>query len=185
MDDIEQIDSEISPKRTLTDEFEHPTEPKEPQTDEIEPKRTHYTQTEIEMTQGLIDEGYSTREIATKMNRTVSGIRNLRRRLDLTSKIEERLPTLREQEKDLETNLQELTILSEIRSKAVKDLQHQKVELTEQVTALEEEQANLKHLVDYYRNHREEVLHELRTLMQNEADLIGIQKILQWLEGIK
>ena len=153
MDDIEHIDSEITPKRT------------------------HYTRTEIETIQTLIDEGCSTRDIAATMGRTVSGIRNLRRRLDLISKTEKRLPTLREQEKDLETSLQKLR-------DTTKYLQYRKEELTRQVTALEKEQTNLKPLVDYYRNHREEALQELRTLMRSEADLIGIQKVFQWLEGI-
>lgn len=95
-------------KRTPTNESEQASKQNERIQAAPKTKRTHYTQTEIETIRGLVDEGYSTREIATKTNRTLSGIRNLRRRLDLISKTEKRLPTLREQEKDLEISIQEL-----------------------------------------------------------------------------
>lgn len=154
--------------------------------DEIEPKRTHYTQTEIEVIQGLIYEGDSTREIATKMNRTISGIKNLKRRLKLTHKTinetQNEISSLQKMRDILEEKIIDQRITLAILEPQIHAREAKLKDLKTQVQTLEEEQANLKPLVDYYRNHREEALQELRALMQNEADLITIQKIFQWLE---
>jgi len=60
-----------------------PTTEKEPGPNQKTTLRTHYTKTEMEMIQKLAEEGASNREIAIKMNRTVSGIRALRHKRGL------------------------------------------------------------------------------------------------------
>jgi len=152
-------ENEQTPKNT--DEFEQA----------LKPKRTHYTKAEIETIQGLMDEEYSTREIAIITNRTVSGIRNLKRRLNLTYKTQD-----------------EITALTTERDALIMET----LELESRLEALNQETANqetlkkdcleLKKAVDLYKAHGNQIRGELEALVRSQADAIAIQKIFQWLK---
>ena len=59
-----------------------------------------YTHEEINQIQALIDEGLTNRDIATRLNRSEAGIRNIRHRTKLKKHTTKSLQTLLQQEKE-------------------------------------------------------------------------------------
>ena len=60
-----------------------------------------YTQEEIHEIQALIDEGLTNKQIATRLNRSEAGIRNIRHRTKLKTQAKKTLQTLLQKEKEL------------------------------------------------------------------------------------
>jgi len=60
-----------------------------------------YTPEEIQQIQALIDEGLTNREIATKLDRSKAGIRNIRHRIQLTVNTQKSLQSLIHEEKEV------------------------------------------------------------------------------------
>ena len=117
-----------------------------------------------------------------KMNRTVSGIKNLKRRLKHTQKIQNESISLQKMRDTIEEEIIDQRITLALLKPQIEAHETNLKELTSQAQTLEEELVNLKPLVDYYRNHREEIIQELRVNLQNEADSIAIKKVFQWLD---
>ena len=67
-----------------------------------------YTQEEIHEIQALIDEGLTNKQIATRLNRSEAGIRNIRHRTKLKTDTTKTIQTLLQQEKELNTQLSRL-----------------------------------------------------------------------------
>ena len=156
-------------------ETEKPTNKTEP---EIIIKRTRYTKTEIEEIQALINEGFSTKEIAIKTNRTISAISNQKYKLKQNFKAEKRIPTVIEQLKELEEKF--------INTKITLSLENAKLDrLKEEIAdyeTLKKEYSELKKAIEHYQANKTAIGQELRTLVQNEATAITIMKIFQFLE---
>ncbi|MBA7713114.1 hypothetical protein ES703_122112 [subsurface metagenome] len=135
------------------------------------PLRSHYTQTEIEMIQNLVDEGNTNREIASKMNRTIPGIKALKRKMGLTQKIKAELPALTSRRDALADEILQLRINISLESTRLDGLKKE--------TAEHEE---LKKRIEYYRTHENEIKRKLQAFIRTEADAVAINKILGWLK---
>lgn len=162
-------------KRKIMGETEKPTNKTEP---EIIIKRTHYTRTEIETIQALINEKYSTKEIAQKTNRTVSAISNLKHKLKQNFKAEKEIPTLIKQRDALNDETLELKISLSLENAKLDRL---KEEITDYET-LKKEYSELKKAIEYYQANKTAIGQELRALVNAEANAVAIMKIFQFLE---
>ena len=67
-----------------------------------------YTSEEIQQIQALIDEGQTNRDIATRLNRSEAGIRNIRHRTKLKINTTRTLQTLLQKERELSTKISSL-----------------------------------------------------------------------------
>lgn len=67
-----------------------------------------YTPEEIHEIQALINEGLTNKQIATRLNRSEAGIRNIRHRTKLKTQTTKTLQTLLQKEKELEAHTSRL-----------------------------------------------------------------------------
>lgn len=147
------------------------TPEKEPTPTQKTPLRTRYTQAEIEMIQNLVEEGHTNREIASKMNRTIPGIKALRRKIGLTRKVKAELPALTSRRDALADEILNLRINLSLEGARLDRLKKETAEYEE-----------LKKAVELYQTHGTQIREELQALIRSEGDAIAIRKIFQWLK---
>lgn len=85
-----------------------------------------YSREEMGQVERLVSIGLTSREIAKRLNRSEAGIRNIRYRMTLRTKIEDHIKYLHEQEIDLESKIKELDQTLARQSDGIKSLEEKK-----------------------------------------------------------
>ena len=82
---------------------------------------TRYSQEEIQHIEDLVEEGLTSREIASDLGRSEAGVRNIRHRLKLIADTKEKLPGLLEEKNHLYGVLEELLRRQTVMSLQIKE----------------------------------------------------------------
>ena len=116
------------------------------------------TKEELEQIEALTSEGLTTREIAERLNRSESAIRNLRYKKQLANRAKDETKALFQQRDEL--------------AKVVKNLQGQKNVLSFELEYLKTEKAKLEATINATKNYPQEALaQKLISLKQQRPDL--------------